>query len=98
MDRIGPDGKPVKFDIKFVTHDEKRGTGGDIVEIQGARKCVGKEKGKVIFDLREPSGEKSHRDPHHFVNSTRNLLLENGQVRKVHIRLILWFNGKKVCF
>jgi hypothetical protein len=38
------------------------------------------------------------KDPHHWSNSTRNVLLPNGQKRKLHIRLIIEFNNKKVCY
>ncbi len=102
MDQIGPDGKPSKFQIRFVTADRSLGTGGDIIEISNGRKCVGLNKvGSPVFDLRskKPSTEsRIKKDPHHWVNSTRNILLENGKIRKVHIRLIIEFNKQKVCY
>lgn len=99
MDRVDSDDKPVLFDIKFVTIDNKRDTGGQIIEVNKARKCIGKRNGKVVFDSRKPaSADKVKKDPHHWENATRNILLQNGQIRKIHIRLIIEFNGKKVCY
>ncbi len=100
MEQLDEFGMPVKFQIKFVTADRKRGTGGEIIEIKDGRKCVGKRKGKVVFDMRKTvsAAPRIPKDPHHWVNSTRNILLPNGLIRTVHIRLIIEFNGKKVCF
>jgi hypothetical protein len=101
MERLDEKGMPCMFDMKFVTANRQQCTGGEIIEIKGGRKCVGKRGDKVIFDTRpstqgEPTGKS--RDPRHWVNSTRNILLPNGQIRKVHIRLIIEFNACKVCF
>jgi len=100
MDQFDGAGMPVKFDIKFVTADRIRKTGGEIIEIKQGCKCVGKKKGKVIFDTRLAPTDipKSPKDPNHWINQTRNILLPNGQIRKIHIRLIIEFNGQKVCF
>jgi hypothetical protein len=100
MDQLDGNEKPVKFDIKFVTADRIRKTGGEIIEIKQGCKCVGKKNGKVVFDTRKASTDipKIPKDPNHWVNSTRNILLPNGLIRKVHIRLIIEFNGQKVCF
>jgi hypothetical protein len=99
MDQLDNTGKPVKFQMKYVTHDKKRKTGGEIIEIIDGRKCVGKRKGKVVFDTRKKAEEpKKTRNPHHWTKSTRNVILPNGQIRKFHIRLIIEFNHEKVCF
>jgi len=102
MDKTGTDGKPLKFQIRFVTADRSLGTGGDIIEISNGRKCIGLNKqGSPVFDLRTQSPSTDSRikkDPRHWVNSTRNILLENGKIRKVHIRLIIEFNKQKVCY
>jgi len=102
MDQIGPDDKPSKFQIRFVTADRSLGTGGEIIEISNGRKCVGLNKqGSPVFDLRakSPSADtRIKKDPHHWINATRNILLENGKIRKVHIRLIIEFNNQKVCY
>lgn len=99
MDRLDDSGRPKSFDMKFVTADRKRNTGGEIIEIRNGRKCVGKRNGKVIYDTRETVAEvRQSRSPNHWTNQTRNIILPNGAIRKVHIRLIIEFNGTKVCY
>lgn len=100
MDQLDDTGHPVKFQMRFVTANRKEGTGGEIIEIKDGRKGVGKRGGEIVFDKRKVYSDvpKLSRDPHHWINSTRNLILPNGQIRKVHIRLIIEFNGQKVCF
>lgn len=85
------------FSLKWVTADKQRNRGGEIIEIQGARlsslknyKPVAKREQKGV------DGMKISKDPHHWINGTRNILLSNGKIRKVHIQLILEINGKKV--
>jgi hypothetical protein len=100
MDKLDRNNNPVRFDIKFVTADRAKQIGGEIIELKDVCKCVGKRNGKVVFDTRNAKSEiaKIPKAPKHWVNSTRNLLLSNGQIRKIHIRLIIGFNGQKVCF
>lgn len=101
MDRFNIMGKPIKFQIRFVTANRDHGTGGEIIEIKDGRKCSGKTKsGEPIFQKTKTVSVKDSvtRNPNHWVNSTRNILLPNGQIRKVHIRLIIEFNHQKVCY
>ena len=100
MDLLDDDGKPVKFHVKFVTADRMRRTGGEIIEIHSGRKCVGNRNGKTVFDTRLKADENPSisRQPNHWMNSTRNIILPNGGIRKVHIRLIIEFNNQKVFF
>ena len=100
MDQLDDDGKPIRFQVKFVTANRKLKTGGEIIEIIGGRKCVGKRGGDVVFDTRQslPNHSTITRAPNHSSNSTRNILLPNGGMRKLHIRLIIEFNKQKVFF
>lgn len=89
-----------RFDIEFVKADRKRGTGGQI------RTYIGCVKESAIHNpasatrkqeqpvLAAASGSKN---PNHYENSTRNIyLLRERLTKKVHIRLITKFNGKRV--
>ncbi len=100
MKQFDETGKPVSFQVKFITADRKLKTGGEIINIPSGRYCIGKRNGEVVFDSRQPSGnsEVSRRDPHHWSNATRNILLPNGRICALHIRLIIEFNHKKVFF
>ena len=100
MDSIDGLGKPIRFQLKFITANRSEKTGGEIIELKDACKCsVKTKKGKEIFATKNlPAIERITKDPNHWVNSTRNILLPNGQKRKLHIRLIIEFNNKKVCY
>ena len=99
IERKDDQGIPVQFQMKFVTADRRRGTGGEIIEINGARNNSPQAKGKIIPVKGGPSSSVlKGSNPHHWSNSTRNFLLPNGAIRKVHIRLIIQFNHKKVVF
>jgi len=101
MDSFYGQGKPVRFHLKFVTANRSEKTGGEIIELKDACKCsVRTKKGNEIFAAKKnvPTDDRVTKDPNHWVNSTRNILLPNGQKRKLHIRLIIEFNNKKVCY
>ena len=101
MESMDGQGKPVRFQLKYVTADRTKGTGGEIIELKDACKCsVRTKQGKEIFAERKifPVNDQVSKDPHHWSNSTRNILLSNGQKRKIHIRLIIEFNNNKVCY
>ena len=101
MDSLDGQGKPVRFQLKFVTANRLEKTGGEIIELKDACKCsVKTTKGKEIFPAKKAiaADDRITKDPNHWVNSTRNILLPNGQKRKLHIRLIIEFNNKKVCY
>lgn len=101
MDTLDGQGKPFRFQMKYITANRLQGTGGEIIELKDVCKCSGKTKqGKPIFASKKnfPSNDHASKDPRHWTHSTRNILLPNGQIRKVHIRLIIEFNNKKVCY
>jgi len=100
MNQLDENNMPKSFQIKFVTADRGKKTGGEIIEIPSAKRCVGYRNGKLVFDSRESSSPttRKRRDPNHWANSTRNLLLPNKQIRTIHIRLIIEFNNQKVFF
>lgn len=85
------------FSIGFVTDDEKRDTGGEWIKMEEARKhefMNAAEKEKLA--KAQPVNRTPLRNPNHYPHSTRNLILPNGEIRKVAIRLIRRFNGKVV--
>ncbi len=101
MDSVDAEGRPVRFQVKYITANRTTGEGGDIIELKDASKCsIRTKKGEEVFPQRKnfPVADKLAKDPRHWVNSTRNILLPNGQKRKLHIRLIIEFNHKKVCY
>jgi hypothetical protein len=101
MDSVDVEGNPVRFQVKFVTANRTTKEGGEIIELKDACKCsVKTKKGKEVFPEKRYFHpiEKVSKDPRHWTNSTRNVQLPNGQKRKLHIRLIIEFNQKRVCY
>jgi len=101
MDSVDVHGNPVRFQVKYVTANRTTKEGGEIIEMNDACKCsVRTRKGEEVFPEKRhfQAIEKVSKDPRHWVNSTRNILLPNGQKRKLHIRLIIEFNHKRVCY
>lgn len=101
MDSVDAEGRPVRFQVKYITANRTTKEGGNIIELKDACKCsIRTKKGEEVFAHRKnfPITEKAARDPRHWDNATRNILLPNGQKRKLHIRLIIEFNNKKVCY
>lgn len=101
MDTVDAQGRPVRFQLKFVTANRQTGEGGEIIELKDATKCsVRTRDGREIFPQRSfsPAATRTEKNPNHWANATRNVRLPNGQKRKLHIRLIIEFNHQKVVY
>jgi hypothetical protein len=86
-----------RFTIRFVKADKRRKTGGQIIEWHNCqlskRRVVGVRRPPVAVGV---AGAPS-RSPGHYRNATRNIVQGNSsQPRKVHIWLLLTFNGQQV--
>ena len=82
------------LNIKFITADVKKGTGGKVITIPKCRLCklrltslAIKETGSLPSPVRLPN---------HNLHFTRNLELPNKQIRKVHPILIFSINNQPV--
>jgi len=97
------------FSLRFVKLNTGKRTGGEIVEypallLSGRGEDeehaeVMERKGSPVAEARNQPDQPGRitRDPNHSDNMTRNLVnTRNGRYTKVHIYLILQFNGKKV--
>ena len=82
------------FSIGFITFNKTLDTGGEWIEISVA--C----KQQSQFTYNQPSNlqvKKFKRNPKHYENSTRNIrVMPEGNIVKVHLRLIRRFNSKIV--
>ncbi len=83
------------FSIGFRTFDKRKDEGGEFIEYDLAvktKKIIGESRDEHTSSPRE-----LRKDPKHFDNSTRNItVLPEGNIVKVHIRLICFFNAKQV--
>jgi len=87
MDSFNGQEKPVRFQLKFVTANRSEKTGGEIIELKDACKCsVRTKKGKEIFAAKKnfPADDRVTKDPNHWVNSTRNILLPGRLTSLLH--------------
>jgi hypothetical protein len=85
------------FSIRFVTCDVNRQVGGKILKWENCRlsKLLHERRGSQLPAV--AADKVPGLKPSHYENNTRNLVLgRSTQVRKIHIWLILAFNGQKV--
>lgn len=86
------------FNLVAVTYDRKRKTGGQLLELENCLQAgvTFKSDKKLSKAVSTQQTNVARKAPNHHSNSTRNVVLANGQTRKIHIRLIISFNGKQV--
>lgn len=85
--------KADNFSIEFVTADKHKQKGGEWIKIENCRKGHERTAAQKRAATKTQPKTELLKNPNHFDNSTRNLSLPNGEIRKVHIRLIRRFNG-----
>jgi len=86
------------FSMSYVTADRKRGTGGELKEVTNWAKFTGDPDDQRLPGQFIPNRNET-RSPDHFKNRTVNIFNPNNRhahIEKVHWRLILFFNGKRV--
>ena len=86
--------EPKTFSCTVITCDIERDTGGEILTLYNVRlnkltkKAKEVKESKTEESISSPTNEKE--------NDSRNLLLPNGLICKIHIHLIIKFNGQEV--
>ncbi|MDN3595319.1 hypothetical protein [Zunongwangia endophytica] len=103
MRKPDSDGKAVKFDIAVRTFNRNSKSGGTLNSYENAKQVMkeaGMDKNSIyaLQHFKKSKIPKIRKNPQHFSNKTRNIRLENGEVKKIHIRYIISFNGKKVIY
>lgn len=87
------------FDLVFITADRRRGTGGKIKRVSAWVKIKGGEQvSRIPGEFKLIIGS-SKKDPRHLEHKTINIHNPNNasdHVYKVHWRLIIFFNSKRV--
>ena len=86
--------EPKTFSCTVITCDLNRDVGGEKLTLHNVRLH------KLTKKAKETKAKKTEESisilPNEKKNDSRNLLLPNGQVRKIHIHLITKFNGQEV--
>jgi hypothetical protein len=98
IDRVDKEGNAIPFDISFRSLNRNSKSGGKLYEYKGARKLRRSKSDAPNLLAVAQSKTRIKRNPNHFQNRTRNLELQNKDIRKIHIRLIISINGKKVVY
>jgi hypothetical protein len=92
-------GFPVAFDIGFRTLNKNSKSGGALRTLQQASVLTSLPKRELTNQQKLDNlliASKPRKKPSHFLNRTRNLKKANGEIAKVHIRLITDINHQNV--
>jgi hypothetical protein len=95
-------GQPIT--LEYVTADRKRGTGGELIKCENwqlVRPLPDKQPATTGQAAGEPAppATTATKDPNHFQHKTFNIFNpanRSAHVRKVHYRLLLTLNGKRI--
>jgi len=85
------------FSMVVITCDRKKQQGGEWLHINEAVKHepITKEQRYKLSRL-QPASDMVRKNPRHYENSTRNIRMKGGEIRKIHLRLVRQFNGAVV--
>lgn len=93
-------GKQHPFDISFRTLQRNSKKGGKLTNYKGvvllANEKQEDQEAKIYDNILLQDRQK--RNPEHWKNRTLNIKLEDGQIRKIHVRLIVGINGKNIVY
>ncbi len=98
IDATDHNGSAIPFDISFRSLNRQSKTGGKLYEYKQVIKYVKVKSKNPNYLAIAQSSTKRKRNPNHFENRTRNVQLQNGDIRTIHIRLIISINGQKVIY
>lgn len=89
------DGKRTMFDLTYRTFNQYNKMGGEFKEYKRCRLVM--RNGKKS-DLERLKVQKKTKNPNHWDNKTRNIELLNGDVKTIHFKYIITFNGLNVIY
>jgi hypothetical protein len=92
MRQTDKNGNPIPFSICWCTADKSRKTGGELKRLNKA--YMSGAEIRRVGQMEE--GERRSKRQNHFGNATRNIKDPEGNLKKVHIYLILELNGMTV--
>lgn len=87
------------FDLVWITADRKRGTGGKIMRVEDWTKVKGSDSAETLPGQFLQSNPVIRRNPNHFLHKTFNICNPRNpgeRPKKVHWRLMIFFNGKRI--
>lgn len=90
----------VPFSCSVYTLNRNSKKGGRLIQYENVKLLVGKKatlSEQALF-VSASTLPKVRRNPNHFKNATRNIELQDGKIKTLHIRYIDTFNGKKMVY
>lgn len=82
-----------EFSMVVVAADRKRDKGGNLIKYAGVKLTPQFDRKKKVITMESVS-----KNPNHFTNDTRNIILPNGNTESFHPRLMIEFNGREVVY
>jgi len=101
INRKDKNGEAFPFDISVRTLNRNSKSGGKLNVYNGAKLLINESNstpGKARLLDNVLVGETVSRSPNHWRNKTKNISLDNGKIVKIHLRLIISINNKKVVY
>ena len=100
IDRQDKEGRSIPFDLTFRSLQRNSKTGGKLYTYDQVKKYRKKKyvHSKTAMINAVQSGGAVKKSPNHFENRTRNLELQNGEIKKIHIRLMISINGQTIIY
>lgn len=86
------------FDLVFITADRRRGTGGKIKRVKNWQKICG-QRGEARLPAHLATRVNTSKNPEHSTHKTVNIYDPRHamqDVTKVHWRLMVYFNNKRI--
>lgn len=95
MEKFDQKGRPVPFDIEFVSCNRTDKTGGELIRLEKVILAKNAKKRKKV----KAGGTGKSKPANQWRNGVRNLLiLSSNQIRKCRIRLITELNGHTIVY
>lgn len=95
--KLADTGEP--FQMVFVTADRRRGTGGELIEVKDWVKMSARTPEESRPGQKRKKNPLMRKAPNHYEHKTINIINPTNKKlhpHKVHIRLIQFFNHKRV--
>lgn len=91
-------GNSVPFDVDVYSLNKQSKKGGVLKRYKNVKLLAWEKRERTLHgQVKAASTEvRSKKNPNHFGNRTRNIELPNGDIKKLHLRIIDSINGKKV--
>lgn len=98
--KVDTNGLAIPFDVEFRTFNRNNKMGGVLKKYEKVKLLIPKKmKGKPFIDAEHFFRKRRERkNPNHYENTTRNIELVSGHIKKFNFRYITKFNDHEVIY